>query len=80
MPRHRPAPVSIEDVFARILQEITEGIREEWIFTQRENPPVESVIPDAMFRKLIMLCHPDKHENSKTSQEVTRWLLGQRTK
>src|SRR5262249_18620066 len=35
-------------------------------------------IPAPMFRKLIALCHPDKHHNSEMSQEVTRWLIDQR--
>ena len=37
-------------------------------------------IPDWMFKKMISLCHPDKHGNSETSQEVTRWLLEERRK
>lgn len=28
-----------------------------------------------MIRKMISLCHPDKHNNSETSTEVTRYLL-----
>ncbi len=31
-------------------------------------------------RQLLQLCHPDKHGNSKTSQEVTQWLLEARQK
>jgi hypothetical protein len=41
---------------------------------------VEVSIPPEMFRKLVMLCHPDKHGNSELSQEVTRWLIQQRDK
>ena len=29
-------------------------------------------------KRLIMLCHPDKHGNSAESNEVTKWLLKQR--
>lgn len=41
--------------------------------------PKESV-PDLnlMWRKIMMLCHPDKHGNSELSQEVTRWLIENR--
>lgn len=34
-----------------------------------------SPIPVDLYRKLVMLCHPDKHGNSETSTEVTRWLI-----
>lgn len=32
------------------------------------------------WRKIMMLCHPDKHGNSELSQEVTRWLIENRPK
>lgn len=32
-------------------------------------------IPPDMRRRLIQLCHPDKHGSSEASQAVTRWLL-----
>ena len=31
-------------------------------------------------RGLLMLCHPDKHGNNKTSTEMTTWLLSVREK
>lgn len=37
-------------------------------------------IPTEMTRKMLMLCHPDKHGNSPVATEVTRWLLDQRDK
>lgn len=37
--------------------------------------PQVSPIPSDLYRKLLMLCHPDKHGNSETSTEVTRWLI-----
>ena len=30
--------------------------------------------------KLIFFCHPDKHGNSESSTEITKWLLGERQK
>ena len=30
-------------------------------------------------RKLLMLCHPDKHQNSVLAQEITQWILKNRT-
>ena len=39
------------------------------------------ISPDTvMLDRLIRLCHPDKHGGSPVSNEVTTWLLGQRTK
>lgn len=32
-------------------------------------------IPPDMHRRLIQLCHPDKHGGSTAATEVTRWLL-----
>jgi len=34
----------------------------------------------AMLRKLLQLCHPDKHGNSELSNEVTRALLAMKDK
>ena len=31
-----------------------------------------------MVKRLIGLCHPDKHNNSRAATEVTQWLLAQR--
>ena len=39
-------------------------------------PPQQ--IPDDMLRRLIMLCHPDRHGDSDASTVATRWLLAQR--
>jgi hypothetical protein len=32
-------------------------------------------VDTSRLRKLLMLCHPDKHENSGMATEVTRWLI-----
>lgn len=34
-----------------------------------------TMIPADMHRRLIQLCHPDKHGGSSSANEVTRWLL-----
>lgn len=38
----------------------------------------QTTIPAARLRQLIQLCHPDKHNGSATSNEVTQWLLEMR--
>ena len=38
----------------------------------------KEVIPQEILAKIIRLCHPDKHSNSTTANEVTQWLLKQR--
>ena len=38
----------------------------------------EQAIPPDMLKKLILLSHPDKHDNSRTANEVTQWLLSRR--
>jgi len=35
-------------------------------------------IPDDILKKLIILCHPDKHGNSEMSNAVTVWLLSKK--
>lgn len=32
-------------------------------------------IPPEMLRRLIQLCHPDKHQGSEAANAATRWLL-----
>ena len=41
------------------------------------NEPANS-IPDEMLRRLIYLCHPDKHNNSEAANAATSWLIKQR--
>lgn len=38
-----------------------------------------TAIEPAMIKRLIQLCHPDKHGGSTASQTATAWLLEQRT-
>lgn len=40
--------------------------------------PTTGPIPPDMLKRMIMLCHPDKHGNSEMSKTVTQWLLTQR--
>ena len=42
---------------------------------QRAKP--EGIPPD-MLRRLVRLCHPDRHGSSKAANEATAWLLEQR--
>jgi hypothetical protein len=46
----------------------------------KEPPPriVTEKIPEEIILALIRLCHPDKHQNSKSSNEATKWLLNKR--
>lgn len=40
--------------------------------------PRERVLPADQWRRLLQLCHPDKHANSETATTITRWLLENR--
>jgi hypothetical protein len=43
---------------------------------QQQSPtPAMPTIERHMLRRLILLCHPDKHGNSMVATEVTSWLL-----
>jgi hypothetical protein len=37
--------------------------------------PSSAPIDDEMIRRLIYLCHPDKHQNSQAANIATQWLL-----
>ena len=41
----------------------------------RPSPPKTLVIEPEMMRRLLHLCHPDKHNNSEAAQKATQWLL-----
>lgn len=43
-------------------------------------PEIQNGLSQDQIRKLIGLCHPDRHGNSKTATEITQWLLSQRNK
>lgn len=44
-------------------------------FTGQARPQPTPVIDPEMMRRLLFLCHPDKHNNSEASQKATQWLL-----
>lgn len=46
----------------------------------RKNTPNKTKFSLSIWRKLISLVHPDKHNNSETSAELTRWLLENKPK
>lgn len=41
-------------------------------------PSKHPVIPPAILRRLLWLCHPDRHGNSEAATVATAWLLAQR--
>ena len=38
-------------------------------------PAIAAPIEPGMLRRLIQLCHPDRHNGSEASNEATRYLL-----
>lgn len=34
-----------------------------------------TTIPPEQWRRLVQLCHPDRHSGSPAAQAATRWLL-----
>lgn len=39
-----------------------------------------AMLTKAQLMNMIQLCHPDKHQNSRLSTEVTQWLMMQRNR
>lgn len=48
-------------------------------YTQTQYKPSSTpFIPPEMLKRLIQLCHPDKHSGSEASLKATQWLIEQR--
>lgn len=49
----------------------------EWRGSSQQQPPRNDVpmIPEEQLRRLLHLCHPDKHGNSPAATAATQWLL-----
>lgn len=45
--------------------------------TQASTVP-QPFIPDEMLKRILQLCHPDRHGGSEASHKATQWLLDQR--
>jgi len=43
--------------------------------TEATTPPTTAPIPTEMLRRLVQLCHPDRHGNSEAANTATRYLL-----
>ncbi len=63
----------------QILDAFDEGVRllPSGINDSDDEQPVDAIPPD-MLRRLVQLCHPDRHGNSQAAQNATQWLLEQR--
>lgn len=46
--------------------------------TARPSQPAGGLIEKEMLRRLIQLCHPDKHNGSVAANTATQWLLKQK--
>ena len=61
-----------------------EGQRSREQRREREEPPRRPSEPSGgtmdgeMLRRLLQLCHPDKHGGSESAIKATQWLLAQR--
>lgn len=53
-------------------------LKQELADTQHKRPPRRSTISKTIWRRLIQLCHPDKHSNSTAANEATIWLMENR--
>lgn len=60
--------------------ELLRAIFEPLFDAMPESQVVVSPIPGEMFKKMLFLCHPDKHANHAWATEVTTWLLDERKK
>jgi hypothetical protein len=61
-------------------QEEAKREREKYQPPPRQNQNPAQTIPDDIYKRLVMLCHPDKHGGSEMSVKVTQWLNGLKNK
>ena len=76
-PRHsatQPSPAEYERLLMANLRLHTEVAMLKGELRERSG----SSIPADVLRRLIGLCHPDRHANSQAANDATRWLLEQR--
>jgi len=64
------------------LKETVQRLQSDLRAAQRSRRSVggRSPVPPERVLQLIKLCHPDRHQNSELSTEVTKWLLELRSK
>lgn len=66
-----------EEAWRRARERINEDFFQRQQRSAAPQPPRPSIDLDIpMLRRLLQLCHPDKHANSESSQIATRYLLG----
>ena len=59
--------------------ECSERLREiERVIHAHKNLQQKAAIPAEIHKRLVMLCHPDRHKDSEMSTKATQWLLEQR--
>jgi hypothetical protein len=87
--KNKNTPAKIEKSFDELstLRDEVRRYREEAIFYKKNYFDVSErlrimendvAIPIDIMKRLILLCHPDKHGNSQASTTVTTWLLNKR--
>lgn len=54
------------------------GYSEGWAAGYAAGQQVQQKLHPEWIKRLIRLCHPDKHGNSKLATEMTQWLLSMR--
>lgn len=64
----------------RRLEELESGKTDRWesLLTEMRELSECPSFPKGMLRRLIQLCHPDKHGGSTAAIEATKWLLSNR--
>lgn len=51
---------------------------EHTLSLDKNRPASALMIPAEQMKRLLQLCHPDKHDGSQAANEATRWLLSLR--
>lgn len=76
------AKKAARDKLAQLTAELSEVRAERDCLRLRvltlEHADTPPPIPPEMLRRLVRLCHPDRHDGSEAANVATAWLLAQR--
>lgn len=72
--------ISAQDNEIELLNNTIQDLRQRLRVAGRPKVVEVTKIPEDKLKRLIMLCHPDRHSQSEMSKEITQWLSIQRSR
>ncbi|ENO80542.1 hypothetical protein B447_12212 [Thauera sp. 27] len=76
----KSAPDRLAQLTAELAEARAEAARLRLRVLALELADAPPAIPPDMLRRLVRLCHPDRHGQSEAANQATAWLLAQRNR